>query len=265
MTGPATPEPPEQGPVPDAHEHPTHEHPMHEHPMHEHVGVDTVEAVVRRQMAASLGGRRGMLEAALPGLAFTVAWLVGKDIKLALICGIAIAAVALVWRLIERSTLQYVANAIVGIGIGWLVVHIARNMGGSQEDQALAFFVPGVAITGVYTVLLVLSCLVRWPAIGFMVGSVAGDPLEWHGNRQIVTLCTRLTWLFLAPGAILALVEGIVVVLGYGGAMPKDTAVLVLGIIKLGVGWPLRILAWGAMVWLLARNATPLEAESAQV
>lgn len=248
MSDPATPEPPEQaeavsGAAP------------HGHP----VGIDTVEAVVRRQMAESLGGRRGMLEAALPGLAFTLAWLIAKDIRLALISGIALAAIALVWRLIERSSIQYVANAIVGIGIGWLVVHIARGMGGSQEDQALAFFVPGVVITGVYTLLLVLSCLVRWPAIGFMVGSVAGDPLEWHENRQIVSLCTRLTWLFLAPGAILAIVEGIVILLGYGGAMHKDAAVLVLGIIRLGVGWPLRILAWGGMVWMLARNATPLE------
>ena len=245
MTDPATPEP--------------SEHVGEGHAEHHHVGVDTVEAVVRRQMAASLGGRRGILEAALPGLAFTLVWLVAKDIKLAMIAGIALAGVALVWRLIERTTIQYVANAIVGIGIGWLVVHIARNMGGSQEDQALAFFVPGVVITGVYTVLLVLSCLVRWPAIGFMVGSVAGDPLEWHENRQIVTLCTRLTWLFLAPGAILAIVEGVVIVLGYGGVMEKDAAVLVLGIIRLGVGWPLRLLAWGGMVWLLARNATPLE------
>lgn len=228
-------------------------------PERQHVGVDTVEAVVRRQMAESLGGRRGMLEAGLPGLAFTAAWLIAQDIGLALIAGAALAAVALVLRLVQRSTIQYVANAVVGIAIGWLVVHIARNMGGSQEDQALAFFVPGVVITGVYTVVLVASCLARWPAIGFMVGSVAGDPLEWHQNRQIVSLCTRLTWLFLAPGAILALVEGIVILLGYGGVMHKDAAVLVLGIIRLGVGWPLRLLAWGGMVWMLARNATPLE------
>jgi len=228
-------------------------------PEHARVGVDTVEAVVRRQMAASLGGRRGLLEAGLPGLAFTAAWLITKDISVALIAGIVLAAGALVVRLVQRSTIQYVANAVVGIGIGWLVVHIAKSLGGSQQDQALAFFVPGVVITGVYTVVMVASCLLRWPLIGFMVGSVAGDPLEWHENRQIVSLCVRLTWLFLAPGAILAVVEGIVILLGYGGAMDKDAAVLVLGIIRLGVGWPLRLLAWGAMVWLLARDATPLE------
>ena len=226
---------------------------------HSQVGVDTVEAVVRRQMAASLGGRRGMLEAGLPGLAFTAAWLLTKDIRTALIAGVVLAGVALVMRVVQRSTIQYVANAVVGIAIGWLVVHIAKGLGGSAEDQALAFFVPGVVITGVYTIGMVASCLVRWPLIGFMVGSVAGDPLEWHRNRQIVALCTRLTWLFLAPGAILAVVEGVVILLGYGGMMDKDAAVLVLGIVRLGVGWPLRLLAWGGMVWLLARNATPLE------
>jgi hypothetical protein len=232
---------------------------MVEDQQHGQVGVDTVEAVVRRQMAASLGGRRGMLEAGLPGLAFTAAWLLTKDIRTALIAGVVLAGAALLVRLVQRSTIQYVANAVVGIAIGWLVVHIAKGMGGSAQDQALAFFVPGVVITGVYTILMVASCLVRWPLIGFMVGSVAGDPLEWHRNRQIVALCTRLTWLFLAPGAILAVVEGIVILLGYGGLMDKDAAVLVLGIIRLGVGWPLRLLAWGGMVWLLARNATPLE------
>lgn len=224
----------------------------------QHASVETVEAVVRRQMAKSLGGRRGILEAGLPGLAFTLAWVIGRDLRLSLIAGLAVAAVALVARLVQRSTLQYVANAIVGIGIGWLVVHIAQGMGGSKEDQAMAFFVPGVLITGVYTVLMAISCLVRWPLLGFMVGSVAGDPLEWHEDPQIVRLCSRLTWVFLAPGAILAAVEGVVLLLGFSGAMDKNAAVAVLGVMRLGVGWPLRIAAWSGMVWLLARNATPV-------
>ena len=35
--------------------------------------VTTVEAVVRAQLAKALGGRRGMVEAAVPTIAFTVA------------------------------------------------------------------------------------------------------------------------------------------------------------------------------------------------
>lgn len=238
----------------------TGQHAEHEVTPQEHeANVETVEAVVRRQMAKSLGGRRGMLEAGLPGVAFTIVWLVASDLQASLLAGCAVAAVALVLRLVQRSTVQYVANAIVGIAIGWGVVHIARGMGGSQQDQALAFFLPGIIITGVYTILMIVSCVVRWPVIGFMVGSVAGDPMAWHEDEQVVTLCTRLTWLFLAPGGILVLLEGPVWLLGWSGAMSVDAAVLILGILRMGVGWPLRLAGWGAMVWLLARNATPVQ------
>lgn len=258
MTGAPNPRSPlGAGPDAAAPAHPDDPAPKH------HADVETVEAVVRRQMAKSLGGRRGMLEAGLPGLAFTLLWIITRDLRTSLVAGLAVAGIALVLRLVQRSTLQYVANAIVGIAIGWLVVHIAQGLGGSQEDQALAFFAPGVVITGVYTVLMVISCLVRWPLIGFMVGSVSGDPLEWHENPQIVRLCSRLTWLFLAPGAILVVIEGIVLLLGFSGGMDKPAAVAVLGVMRLGVGWPLRLAGWSGMVWLLARNATPVTAPSA--
>ena len=39
------------------------------------VEADTVEAVVRQQLSKALGGRRGMAEAAVPTILFTVTWL----------------------------------------------------------------------------------------------------------------------------------------------------------------------------------------------
>ena len=38
-----------------------------------------------------------------------------------------------------------------------------------------------------------------------------------------------------------------------------DTAVALLGILKIGLGWPLQLAALGAMVWVLGRNQTPIE------
>jgi hypothetical protein len=228
----------------------------------EHAGsasVETVEAVVRRQMAQSLGGRRGLVEAGVPGLVFTLLWLTTKDLRLALVAAGGVAVAALVIRLLERSTVQYVLNALVGIGIGWVFVRLAASSGGSEADQALAFFLPGIIWSGVYTVVMVVSCLVGWPFIGFMVGSVTGDPTAWHRDKQVVRLCTRLTWLFLAPGAIGVLLQGPVYLLGRSGAIDTDTAVAIIGVLRLGLGWPLRIASWGTMVWLLARNATPVQ------
>jgi hypothetical protein len=221
--------------------------------------VETVEAMVRAQMATSLGGRRGIIEAAIPGVLFTVVWLATKDITLALATGGAGVAIALVIRLVQRSTVQYVFNAAFSIAIGYLFTRIAASTGGDASDQALAYFLPGILFSLGYTIVFGTSCLFGWPLVGFMLGSVTGDPLAWHEDKQVVKLCTRLTWVLLAPGAIGVLLQGPVWLLGWSGTIDTDTAVLIVSVLRLGLGWALRIASWSLIIWLLPRNATPLE------
>lgn len=221
--------------------------------------VETVEAMVRAQMATSLGGRRGIIEAAIPGVLFTVIWLATKNVTLALVIGGVGVAVALVIRLAQRSTVQYVFNAAFSIAIGYVFTRIAASTGGDASDQALAYFLPGILFSLAYTIVFGTSCLFGWPLVGFMLGSVTGDPLAWHEDKQVVKLCTRLTWVLLAPGAIGVLLQGPVWLLGWSGTIDKDTAVLIVSVLRLGLGWALRIASWSLIIWLLARNATPLE------
>ena len=229
-------------------------------------GHATVEAFVRRQMSESLGGRRGIIEAVVPGIAFTIAWLVTKDITVALIAGGALALAALALRLIQRSDLRHALNAVVGVALGWLAVKVIAGNGGSAEHQALAVFVPGVLASAGRVVVVGASCLARWPVFGFLMSIGGGeDPLAWHRDRQVVRLCIRLSLLYVAPEAILVCIEGPLVLLGWTGAMNANDAVSTLAIVKLGFGWPLRAVMWGAMVWLLSRNATPLEATPVEV
>ncbi len=228
----------------------------------DHLGVDTVEALVRRQLAAALGGRRGLIEAAVPGVVFTVLWLTTKELQWALIASLAVAGAALLARIVQRSSPQYVLNAIFGIGIGWVFVRWAESSGGSESDQALAFFLPGILISLGYTVVLGASCLAGWPMLGFMLGSVTGDATAWHKDKQIVKLCSRLTWVMLLPGAIGVLLQGPVWLLGHNGTIDADHAVVAILVLRTGLGWVLRIGSWSAMIWLLARNATPLEQAS---
>lgn len=227
------------------------------------VDVGTVEALVRSQLAAAVGGRRGIIEAAVPGVIFTILWLTTDNLTLSVGCSLAVSGVALVLRLLQRSTIQYVFNAIVGIAIGWGFVKWAESLGATDDERKLAFYLPGILISLGYTVVLSASCLARWPALGFMLGAVTDDPVGWHKDPQIVKLCSRLTWLMLLPGAIGVLLQGPVWLLGSRGAISADLALVMLLVLRSGLGWALRIGSWSAMIWLLARNATPLQQDAA--
>jgi Protein of unknown function (DUF3159) len=223
--------------------------------------VTTVEAVVRAQLAKALGGRRGMVEAAVPTILFTILWLTTRELQLALVVSVVAALGLLVLRLVQRSTVQFVVNALVGIEIGWLFVNLSARSGGSEDDQALAYFLPGIIYNTGYSIVLAFTCIIGWPLVGFMVGSVTGDPTAWHRDRQVVRLCSRLTWVLVAPCIIRVVGQAPVWFAGKSGAMDPDAAVAILGVLKIAMGWPLQLAALAAMVALLARNHTPIAAE----
>jgi hypothetical protein len=206
------------------------------------VTEQTVEQVVRHRLSSALGGRRGMLEGAVPTLAFTLSWIFTSHLQLSLGLGVGAALALLVLRLVQRTSVQYVINAFIAIGIAALFA--LRS--GRAEDA----FLPGILYNAGYFVVLAGSAVVRWPVVGFMIGSVTGDPTGWHKNPQIVRLCSLLTWILAVPCVIRVVVQYPLWAAGEAG---------LLGFAKIALGWPLQVAALGAMVWVLARNHTPLE------
>jgi hypothetical protein len=202
----------------------------------------TVEALVRAQLSKALGGKRGMLEGAIPTLGFTVSWIVSHDLRLSLLLSGTLAVALLVVRVVQRSSVQFVVNSLVGIAIA--AVFALRS--GRAEDA----FLPGLIYNAVYAVVLTGSALLRWPVVGFMIGSVTGEPTEWHRDRRLVQLCSRLTLLLATPCVVRVIVQ-----------YPLWAAhqATWLGITKIALGWPLQLAALGAMVWMLNRDETPIE------
>ncbi|WP_150252615.1 DUF3159 domain-containing protein [Nocardiopsis deserti] len=215
------------------------------------VTEDTVEALVRSQLSKALGGKRGMVEAAVPTLTFTVSYIVSSELRLSIVLGVVAALLLGAVRLVQRSSVQYVLTSLFGIGIA--AVFAMRS--GNAADA----FLPGIIYNAVYAVVLSLSVLVRWPAIGLMIGPFIGDKEDftsWRANPAVVTLASRLTWLLVLPCVIRVLVQyPLWMADTYGWA---DTFAL-LGFSKVAMGWPLQVAAFAAMVWVLARGRTPLE------
>lgn len=238
-------------------------HERHDHGGHRHVDehavttVESVEAAVRREIAKALGGKRGVLEAAVPTLLFTGTWLSTRQLPWALGVSIVAAVLALLVRLVQRSTVRFAVNALLGIGIGWFFVHLSASRGGDANDQALAYFLPGLLYNSAYTVGLTLSNLVNWPIMGFVVGSVSGDPTAWRQDPQVVALCRRLTWLLMVPCLLRVIVQWPLWLAGHYEVLAPATAIGLLGVLKIAMGWPLQLASFAAMAWILARDRTP--------
>ncbi len=205
-----------------------------------------------------------MFEAAVPTIIFTLSFLTTKNLQLALVVSVAAALLLLAVRLVQRSNVQYVLNSLFGIGIGAFFAWRSARGGGDASDQALAYFVPGILYNAVYAVVITLTIAIRWPVVGFMVGSVAGDATAWRRDRQIVRLCSNLSWLLAVPCVLRVAVQLPLYLAGKNGTYDPDAAVAALGISKIALGWPLQLAALAGMVWLLARNHTPIDSREKQ-
>ena len=205
------------------------------------VDAQTVEDVVRSRLALALGGRRGMVEGALPTLGFTLTYLPTRELRPALAVGVGLAVVLLAVRVAQRQPVQFVVNSLVGIAIAAVVA--------SRSGRAEDVFLPGIVYNAVYAVVLTLSILLRWPLVGVMIGSVTGDLTGWRSDPGVVRLCSRLTWLLVIPCAVRVAVQYPLYLAGEVGW---------LGATKIALGWPLQVAALAAMVYLLARGNTPL-------
>jgi hypothetical protein len=210
------------------------------------VQATTVEELVRERLSAALGGRRGMVEAALPTLAFTLVYLPTKELRPALVLGVAIGAVLVVLRVLQRSTLQFALNSLFVIGIAAVVA--------SRTGRAEDVFLPGIIWNAVVGVLLLVSVIVRWPFVGLLLGTASGDLSAWRREPEVVRLCTRLTLIFVIPNVIRVAVQLPLYLAGKVGW---------LAAMKLALGWPLYVGVLAVMVWVLARGRTPLRPDDA--
>lgn len=205
-------------------------------------GVSTVEEVVRARLAEGVGGLRGSAEAAVPTIAFVLAWGLTHDIATSLVAAGTPVVLALLLRLVQRQTPRYALSSLVGLVVA---AFLALRTGRAQD-----VFLPGILYSCTLTAVTLLSVLARVPLIGFVVGATSKDPLAWRTHVGVVRLCQRLTLVLAAMYAVRAVVMLPLYLAGQVGW---------LGVSKVVLGWPLYLLAVAAMGALLLRGRTPLD------
>jgi Protein of unknown function (DUF3159) len=201
-----------------------------------------VEDFVRYQLSVSLGGARGMIESALPFVAFTAAWLIDRQLYPALLAALAVAVISAIIRLVQHQSLRFVAAAIVPTAIAAFVA--------SRTGRAEDLFLPGILYNGALALLSVFTIVIRWPLVGFLLGAAIGDPTGWAKDRGLVKMTTKLTAVLAVPYLTRFVIQ-----------LPLFLAgqVVLLGISKVVLGWPLLIAALFVIGLMLSKGKTPME------
>lgn len=183
-----------------------------------------------------------MLEGAVPFVVFTIAWVLSQQLYASLAAALGSAVILAVIRLLQRQSLRYVAQAIVPTGIAAIVA--AKT--GRAEDA----FLPGILYNGGLAVLSVITIVIRKPLVGFILGAAMADPFGWTSDRRLVSLMNKLTAVLAVPYVLRFVIQ-----------MPIYLAdqVVVLGIAKVVLGWPLLLLALVVIGVMLSRGRTPIE------
>ena len=116
---------------------------------------------------AAVGGVRGLVESIAPGLVFVVVFLVTRELLPALVASSALAVLAVVGRLVQRTPLTQAFSGLLGVAISVVWAW--------QTGEAANFFQWGLWVNAAYLVGTVLSILVRWPLVGAIVALIRGE------------------------------------------------------------------------------------------
>jgi hypothetical protein len=189
-------------------------------------------------LASALGGWSGVIDAGLPFVVFTTAYLVtDRNLETTLYAAVGTAAVLALLRLVRRQSLQQVFSGLIGIGIA---AFLAQRTGNADN-----FFLPGIITNAVYASVCLVSIAIHKPLLGYVIEAMRGRDMSWVRDPAAHRLFSTITWLW-------ALIFGVRVAIMFPLYLLGQTAAL--GTLKVLLGYPLFALGIFVTFKLLAKS-----------
>jgi hypothetical protein len=177
----------------------------------------------------ALGGRKGLLDSALPALTFVLTYLLtGQDLGPALGAALGVGGVVALLRLRRRDPLRNVLAGFVGVAVS---VAVARTTG-----EPVDYFVPSLLANAGAAVAWAVSIWVRRPLLGVVVGAVTRTR-TWRTDPVLLRAYQRASWIWTAS---------FVLRLAVMTPLWLADALVALGVAKVLLGWPMVLV----VIWL---------------
>lgn len=191
-----------------------------------HLSADAL-GVDRRMLDQAIGGWRGMIDSGLPAAVFVVVYLVtSQQLRPSVIAALVTGLVIAVVRLARHESLQQVVAGFFGVAISAFVA--------TRTGKAENYFLIGILINVAYMLVYAVSCLVRWPLLGVIIGYVRGDATGWRSDPRQYRAYATASWIWVAMFGLRLVIQ---LPMYFAGAVGM------LGVAKLALGWPLFLLA----------------------
>lgn len=195
-------------------------------------------------LATAIGGPRGVLDSALPSVAFVLVY-AQLGLRPAVGAALALAGVLLLVRLIRREPLRYAANGFFGVLVSTL---FALWLG-----RAEGYFLPGIVINAVYAVAFLISIAVRRPLVGLVLAALGSGEAKAPADGRVARVHLWATAGWAAVFATRAGVQGALYVTGHPGW---------LAFTKIALGWPLTLLAFALTMAAVRRTRSRAGADA---
>lgn len=173
----------------------------------------------------AIGGVRGLVESVVPTLLFVILFLLTRNVVIASAASLAVVAIALIWRIVTKSQVTPAISGAIGVALGAFIA--------IKSGDGSGFYVPGLVTNAVYAIGLLLSVLVRHPAVGYVAAIVDPRVAQWRSSKAGMRTYTSSTLLF---AGLFVLKVAVQAPLYFAGATDA------LGVAKLLMGIPAFVL-----------------------
>lgn len=185
----------------------------------------TTSRISPERLLAQAGGVSGVIYSSLPVATFVVASSLSGLLP-AIAAALGVAALVLLWRLIRRESPHPAFSGFAGVAACALIAYLV--------GESKGYFLLGIWMSLLWAVVVAVSVLIRRPLVGYVWAWASGRGRGWRDVPRAVYAfdVASLAWMLVFVARFV--VQRLLYDAGQTGW---------LAVARLGMGWPLTVLA----------------------